>query len=396
MPLTVLVKVPGDSAPAVTSEQGLADIGRSRSRSRRCPTSRPSGAWSTRLGEGKVSDLLRPSVQLRRQRPAFRKPPSADLNVQLGDASLAGVSRPPATSAGWAAFPACRPRTSRPPKRGPGDSRPGSRRPASRRSSRTSSTRSPAQLQAAAARHRRLRRRTRRRSSPRSSPISMSWAWLSRPSSRCRPISRPRSAAAALAAGSDPVGLAQLLGSIQTSRPGSRPSPRRSTSRRPRSRRAPKCRRRSRRWPPPGPGCPASSTPGRGLRPDRSVRAAGPARGLRFRRRHGGPPLRHDRRPTRTTRSRSTTVRDLRALLATDPGHFGRGAWRLRSGAAAAPQGVRRRSDRRVRRRPGHHLGRLPACRRDHDHRHPDRADPAAPGWWRRSTSSSRCCCPTR
>ena len=45
------------------------------------------------MGEGQVSDLLRPSVQLSDTAAAFRKPPSTDINVQLSDASLSGIEQ---------------------------------------------------------------------------------------------------------------------------------------------------------------------------------------------------------------------------------------------------------------------------------------------------------------
>jgi RND superfamily putative drug exporter len=91
MPLTVLVKVPGNSGTAVTSEQGLADIAALEKSIAALPNVQTVRSLVDPLGEGKVSDLLRPSLQIPTAAAGFRETPSADLNVQLGDASLAGV-----------------------------------------------------------------------------------------------------------------------------------------------------------------------------------------------------------------------------------------------------------------------------------------------------------------
>jgi RND superfamily putative drug exporter len=91
MPLTVLVKVSGNSATAVTSEQGLTDIAALEKSIAALPNVQTVRSLVDPLGEGKVSDLLRPSIQISTAAAGFRKPQSADLNVQLGDASLAGV-----------------------------------------------------------------------------------------------------------------------------------------------------------------------------------------------------------------------------------------------------------------------------------------------------------------
>ena len=92
MPLTVLVKVPtGASAAAFDSQAGLADMNALEKSIAALPAVQTVRSVVDPLGEGKVSDLLRPSVQLDQTAAAFRKPASADINVQLGDASLAGV-----------------------------------------------------------------------------------------------------------------------------------------------------------------------------------------------------------------------------------------------------------------------------------------------------------------
>ena len=91
MPLTVLVKVPGTSATVFTSQQGLSDIGALEKSIAALPNVQTVRSLVDPLGEGKVSDLLRPSVQLSGTAATFRKQPSSDINVQLSDASLAGV-----------------------------------------------------------------------------------------------------------------------------------------------------------------------------------------------------------------------------------------------------------------------------------------------------------------
>jgi putative drug exporter of the RND superfamily len=92
MPLTVLVKVPaGASTAAFGSQAGLADTEALEKSIAALPAVQTVRSVVDPLGEGKVSDLLRPSVQLNQTAAAFRKPASADINVQLGDASLAGV-----------------------------------------------------------------------------------------------------------------------------------------------------------------------------------------------------------------------------------------------------------------------------------------------------------------
>ncbi|MFI5258481.1 MAG: MMPL family transporter [Candidatus Limnocylindrales bacterium] len=106
MPLTVLVQVPAATANTFTSDRGLADVAALEQSISTLPNVQTVRSVVDPLGEGKVSDLLRPSVQLANTAAAFRKPPSADINVQLGDASLSGLQ----TTAGYigdlaAAFP---------------------------------------------------------------------------------------------------------------------------------------------------------------------------------------------------------------------------------------------------------------------------------------------------
>jgi RND superfamily putative drug exporter len=91
MPLTVLVKVPKTASAPFTSPPGLADVGALEKSIAALPNIQSVRSIVDPMGEGKVSDLLRPSVQLSQTAAAFRKPSSTDINVQLGDAGLAGV-----------------------------------------------------------------------------------------------------------------------------------------------------------------------------------------------------------------------------------------------------------------------------------------------------------------
>jgi RND superfamily putative drug exporter len=90
MPLTVLIKVPGHST-AFTSQQGLASIGDAEQALARLPNVQTVRSVVDPMGSGSISDVLRPTVQLPKLATAFGQPASTDLNVQLGDASLNGV-----------------------------------------------------------------------------------------------------------------------------------------------------------------------------------------------------------------------------------------------------------------------------------------------------------------
>ena len=93
MPLTVLVQVPGAPAATFTSEGGLADVAALEKVISSLPNVQTVRSVVDPLGEGKVSDLLRPSVQLTDTAAAFRKPPNTDIDVQLSDASLSGLQK---------------------------------------------------------------------------------------------------------------------------------------------------------------------------------------------------------------------------------------------------------------------------------------------------------------
>ncbi len=106
MPVNVLIKVPGASATVFTSQQGLSDIGALEKSIAALPNVQTVRSLVDPLGEGRISDLLRPSVQLASTATSFRKPPSTDINVQLSDASLSGVQSAASYVGGLAAaFP---------------------------------------------------------------------------------------------------------------------------------------------------------------------------------------------------------------------------------------------------------------------------------------------------
>ena len=88
MPLNVLVQVPGGN---LSSSAALARIGQMEAQIAALPDVQSVSSIVDPKGEGKVSDLLRPAIQLPAIAAGFAKPPSADINVQLSDASLAGV-----------------------------------------------------------------------------------------------------------------------------------------------------------------------------------------------------------------------------------------------------------------------------------------------------------------
>jgi len=102
MPLTVLVKASGTTT-ALTSAQGLAQTEVLSKSIAAIPNVQTVRSIVDPLGEGKTSDLLRPSVQLPKAASAFRTPPSSDINVQLSDASLAGIQSTSDYVAGLAA-----------------------------------------------------------------------------------------------------------------------------------------------------------------------------------------------------------------------------------------------------------------------------------------------------
>jgi RND superfamily putative drug exporter len=91
MPVTVLIKLPGVSASVFTSTQGMSDIAALEKSIAALPNVQSVRSLVDPKGEGAVSDLLRPSVRLAATAAGFRQTPSTDLNVALGDASLGAV-----------------------------------------------------------------------------------------------------------------------------------------------------------------------------------------------------------------------------------------------------------------------------------------------------------------
>jgi RND superfamily putative drug exporter len=106
MPLTVLIKVPAGGSTVFSSQQGLVAMGTAERAIAALPNVQTVRSEVDPAGEGSTSDLLRPSVQLPKLIAAYQKPPSTDINVQLGDASLAGVKSTASYVGGLhAAFP---------------------------------------------------------------------------------------------------------------------------------------------------------------------------------------------------------------------------------------------------------------------------------------------------
>jgi RND superfamily putative drug exporter len=106
MPLTVLVKVPTASAGDLTTQPGFGLVADLEKSIAALPDIKTVSSVVDPTGQGAISDLLRPSVQLLQMAESFRKPPSSDINVQLSDTSLAGVASAEAYVGGVAdAFP---------------------------------------------------------------------------------------------------------------------------------------------------------------------------------------------------------------------------------------------------------------------------------------------------
>ena len=328
------------------------------------------------MGEGKVSDLLRPAIQLAPMAPAFREAAEPGHQRPAGRRQLWRASSPRSRYVGRPGRGLSRRPPARRPGRGP-DRRGSATRtawstareqaprrqpagrhrdadPGRRRDGRSAAT--PADAAAPARRAEVLPRRARRGGSGRRSlPRLPGGPGRHRHARRERERRRLRCSCCRRSRQMQAWFEAQPAAFYFTPRPMHADAPNRWPP--------------ARRWPPPGPGCPASSIS--------SPAAFGPtdlyappdlAAAYVSGRRRRRPPVRHH--GTQPVRHRSfDTVRTLRALLA-------------RPGAASfGPEprrALRRRLDGRVHRRPGHDLGRLPARRRDHDRRHPDRPDPAA------------------
>ena len=103
MPLSVYVRVPGGN---LDSQASLAQIAALETRIAGLPNVGAVRSVVDPRGEGKVSDLIRPSVQLAGMASAFGNPASSDLSVQLGSAAQASVQSAEAYVRGLAApFP---------------------------------------------------------------------------------------------------------------------------------------------------------------------------------------------------------------------------------------------------------------------------------------------------
>ena len=88
MPLNVLVEAPGGN---LASPAELTSIGQLEQKIAALPDIQSVSSVVDPTGQGGVSAVLKPAVQLAAMAQAFAKPPSADINVQLSDASLAGI-----------------------------------------------------------------------------------------------------------------------------------------------------------------------------------------------------------------------------------------------------------------------------------------------------------------
>jgi putative drug exporter of the RND superfamily len=88
MPLNVVIEAPGTD---LSSPASLAVLGALVERMAATPGVQTVSSVVDPAGEGKVSDLLRLTVQLDAIADGFAKPPSTDLNKSLSDASLAAV-----------------------------------------------------------------------------------------------------------------------------------------------------------------------------------------------------------------------------------------------------------------------------------------------------------------
>ena len=89
MPLNVLIKVPGEN---LAGPEALARIGQLEKRIAAVPDVQSVSSVVDPKGEGKVSDVLKPAIQLASMAEGFAKPPSTDLNLQLSVSSLAGIN----------------------------------------------------------------------------------------------------------------------------------------------------------------------------------------------------------------------------------------------------------------------------------------------------------------
>jgi RND superfamily putative drug exporter len=88
MPVNVLVEVPGGN---LADPAELTSIGQLEQKIAALPDIESVSSVVDPTGQGKVSDVVKPAVELASMAQGFAQSPSSDLNVQLGNASLAGI-----------------------------------------------------------------------------------------------------------------------------------------------------------------------------------------------------------------------------------------------------------------------------------------------------------------
>ena len=89
MPLNVLIKVPGGD---LSDPKALVRIGQMEKQIAALPDVQSVSSVVDPKGEGKISDVLKPATQIAAMAQGFAKASSTDVNVQLSDTSLAGIS----------------------------------------------------------------------------------------------------------------------------------------------------------------------------------------------------------------------------------------------------------------------------------------------------------------
>ena len=88
LPLNVLVDIPGGN---LASPAALSQIAVLETKIAALPDVQSVRSVVDPTSEGKVSDLVKPATELAAMAASFARPPSTDINVQLSEASLAGV-----------------------------------------------------------------------------------------------------------------------------------------------------------------------------------------------------------------------------------------------------------------------------------------------------------------
>lgn len=88
MPLNVLVEVPGGN---LANPAELTRIGQLEQKIAALPDIQSVSSVVDPTGQGKISDVVKPAVELASMAQGFAQPPSTDIDVKLSDASLAGI-----------------------------------------------------------------------------------------------------------------------------------------------------------------------------------------------------------------------------------------------------------------------------------------------------------------